>query len=860
MRVRIAGNVPSVVASGPVHAAMIRAHAAGAPLTLNVGLQVRNSAELDDVIRAASTPGSASYGHYLSAAAYAARYAPTSASVASVEQWLQAAGLRVTSVSPDRLLVSVQGSTDAIERAFSVSVGDYREGARDFYSNDVAPAVPASLGIRWISGLDDYAVARSYAVAAVRGGGFFPHDFQTGYNTGGRTTTQGIGFTLWGAPVQQSDLTTFATHTTTTPLVISAPGANGLDFIPCSQSACTLGGTQDGDVGELDETALDVESAHGIAPGAHLKYWLASTSDGHPFVASLENAVNAAANDTAVKVVSNSWGIPSDGFDPNMDASLQHAAASGKTFFFSTGDLPEISYPATSPYVVAVGGTTLNLASGSFAYQSESTWSAAGRGCSSVFARPSWQTGVGSAPTCSGRAEPDVSADANPATGAYVYYEGGAAQIGGTSLAAPLWAGMTADWAQARIDASKPALGFATPALYLLANNPAVYHQIFHDVTTGATGGVPARSGWDEATGWGSPNLAKLIQIDHDLITTSTSLHSSRNPATLGATAVTYTATVSPTPSGGTVTFKRSGVAIGGCTGKTLSAGHASCSIFFSQAGRYGVSVSYTGDATHAGNRGSTITQVVGPVPPPPAGYWMVGSTGAVYGFGLSKWHGNAPTTGVTHLEPAPSRQGYYVVNRAGQVFAFGSAHSLGNASGLAAGETVSSLSVTPSGNGYWLFTSHGRALTFGDAHFYGDMSSVALNQPVIGSVATPTGHGYYMVAADGGIFTFGDAAFYGSTGAIRLNRPVNGIVPTPTNRGYWLVASDGGIFAFGDAAFHGSMGGSHLNQPVVGMVRYGNGYLMVASDGGVFDFSTTKFLGSLGGVAVPAPIVGIAS
>jgi hypothetical protein len=567
----------------------------------------------------------------------------------------------------------------------------------------------------------------------------------------------------------------------------------------------------------------------------------------------LENALDAAANDSTVSVVSNSWGISTDFTDPNMNASLQHGAAVGKTFFFSTGDSPDISYPATSPYVVAVGGTTLHTNSNS-TWASESTWSIAGRGCSGVFARPSWQTGVGHA-TCPGRAEPDVSADANPSTGAYVYFSGAAHQIGGTSLAAPLWAGMTADWVQAR-----GASFFAGPTLYLLANNPSVYHHEFHDVTTGTDGGVPAYAGWDEATGWGSPDLDNLITTDIGLTATATTLAAARNPITLGTTSATYTATVTPTPTSGTVTFRLGGQSIGGCTGKTLTAGRATCAVGYSQSGRYAISVLYTGDATHSGNRGMTVSQVVNPVPAPPAGYWMAGGSGAVYGFGQSKWHGNATTSAVTHLEPAPSRQGYWVVNRAGQVFAFGSAHRLGNAPALLPGETVSSLSTTPSGNGYWLFTSKGRALTYGDAHFYGDMSGRALNQPVIGSVATPTGHGYYMVAADGGIFTFGDAHFYGSTGALHLNKPVNGIVPTPTNRGYWLVASDGGIFAFGDAGFHGSMGGARLNRPVVGMVRYGNGYLMVGSDGGIFDFSDKPFLGSLAGTALPAPIVSVAS
>jgi hypothetical protein len=255
------------------------------------------------------------------------------------------------------------------------------------------------------------------------------------------------------------------------------------------------------------------------------------------------------------------------------------------------------------------------------------------------------------------------------------------------------------------------------------------------------------------------------------------------------------------------------------------------------------------------------------PVPPPPAptpkpvvgGYWMVGASGSVYGFGDAHNFGSASTTGVTHIEPTPSHGGYWIVNGAGQVFAYGNARSHGNAGPLRPGEKVSSLSATATGNGYWLFTNRGRVMTYGDARSYGDMSGTTLNGPVVGSVATPTGRGYYMVSSDGGIFAFGDARFHGSMGGAHLNQPVNGLVPTLDNRGYWLVSSDGGIFAF-NAPFRGSMGGSHLNRPVIGMVRYGNGYLMVGSDGGIFAFSNIPFRGSLGANPPAIPIVGVAS
>jgi kumamolisin len=840
-------------------ALQVRHHDAAAVLSLNVGLTVRHSSALDAVIAGASTPGSPSYGHYLTPEQYQASFAPTDADVASVRRWLTDQGARVTGVSPDNLIVSAQATTAIAEHAFRVSIGDYRDARRAFYANDVAPSVPADSSIRWVTGLDDFAVARSFATPSlVRGGGYYPSDFRSGYNVGTAATGQTIGLTLWGAPLDQADLHNFALHTASPEVVKGQAGADGVDFIPCSVSSCNPAGAQSGDTTAWVETALDVESAHGVAPGSHLKYWLAGTSQTHPLIQALEHAMSAAANDPSLTVVSNSWGIDDDVVDPNMETSLQHAAAVGKTFFFSSGDSATISYPASSAYVVSVGGTRLGLGSG-FAYGSESAWVASGTGCTNRFSRPSWQIGVGDAPSCSGRAEPDVAADADPNTGAYVVVGGQSGAIGGTSLSAPLWAGMTAVWNADNISKAKPVIGFAPPILYSFGNNTSVYHSVFHDVTTGHAGASPAGSGWDQATGWGSPNLGAMIAMYQHLTATTATLSSAKNPTPLGSSVV-YTATVTPTPAGGTVTFRQGAAAISGCVSIAVSAGKAHCTASYGQSGTYRVQAGYSGTADYAGDASNLVFETVSPAPAPPAGYWMVGATGAVYGFGTATWRGNAATSGVTHFEPIPSRRGYWIVNSAGRVFSFGEAHALGSAGALRPGESVSSLSSTPSGNGYWLFTSKGRALTFGDAHFYGDMSATTLNRPVVGSVATPSGHGYFMVASDGGIFSFGDAGFFGSTGGMRLNRPVNGLVPTATNRGYWLVASDGGIFAFGDADFHGSMGGTALNKPIVGMVRYGDGYLMVGSDGGIFDFSNKPFLGSLAGKSLPAPIVSVAS
>ncbi|HKC72960.1 MAG TPA: hypothetical protein VKF37_02010, partial [Chloroflexota bacterium] len=230
--------------------------------------------------------------------------------------------------------------------------------------------------------------------------------------------------------------------------------------------------------------------------------------------------------------------------------------------------------PADSPYVVAVGGTNVQIKS-DYSYSNETAWGsqsaaaagaphgweagATGGGCSTLLSRPSWQTGVGAA-DCPGRAVPDVSAAADPYAGAVVCTQGKACDggYGGTSLAAPLWAGMAAD-VNAHLQASGlPVMGWAAPRLYQLANDPTTYARDFDDVVggnndpvVGSTNGYTATVGWDEATGWGSPNLSNLAADwsgQTVLSPTATAPPTTIPPtATATPTAVPPTATATPT-------------------------------------------------------------------------------------------------------------------------------------------------------------------------------------------------------------------------------------------------------------------------------------------------------------------------
>ena len=558
-------------------------------LRLNVGLAVHDSAGLDALIRAASTPGSPQYGHYLTNAQYMATYAPTAAEVQTASGWLSGQGLDVTGVSSDNLLIHVQAPVIDVERAFGVTINDYTHDGRTFHSNDSSPIVPAGLNVNWVSGLSNYDVFKPASTCEVNPPnkcGYDGGDFRAAYDVSGNGNGQTIGFTLWGEELPQSDFTGYANATGTTPITVGQTGNDGLNWIQVD------GSTTESDTD--NEVALDTETSHGVAPGSHLTYWLGHDNNN----STLEDVLNDAAN-SSISVISNSWGSQSGGCpsDANMESALQHGAATGKTFYFSTGDSGASAgcqYPAVSQYVVAVGGTTLNVGGGS-AWASE-TALADGGGCSNSEPRPSWQTGIGSPLTwpstaCSGRAEPDVSADSG--IGAYLYFDGSeSCCTGGTSLSTPIWAAMSVIWDNNNAAAGRPGLGFDGPLIYSVANDATTYANDFHDITSG-TNGFAAVTGWDEATGWGSPDFNKLSNNPIDITYTGPTQASNGDTITLSATL--YDKGTTNGLSGRTITFAAAGET---CNATTDGSGNASCSVTISDSpGRYKAIVVFAGDA-----------------------------------------------------------------------------------------------------------------------------------------------------------------------------------------------------------------------------------------------------------------------
>jgi subtilase family serine protease len=258
------------------------------------------------------------------------------------------------------------------------------------------------------------------------------------------------------------------------------------------------------------EIALDVEWAHAIAPAAQIVLVEANSASYSDLLTAVDQAVTQGA-----AVVSMSWGGGEFSSEKNFDS---HFNRTGVTFVASSGDNGAgAEYPAVSPYVVAVGGTSLTAdASGN--WLSETSWSGSGGGPSAYVSRPTYQSNyfnagglktVSSAILSRGkRLTPDVSYDANPGTGVYVYDQGGWYQVGGTSTGAPQWAALIAIADQARVASGKMLLNSTTVLNTLY--NPGSYAGEFHDIRSGSNG-YSAGTGFDLVTGLGSPLANQVV-------------------------------------------------------------------------------------------------------------------------------------------------------------------------------------------------------------------------------------------------------------------------------------------------------------------------------------------------------------
>lgn len=467
------------------------------------------------------------------------------AGLACLEDLARWAGLRIAETDRICGTALLAGSPAALERAFRLKLNLYRDQHREYLSHAGPVHVPAELAgvVEAVLGLDARPVVRRHAIGPRLGRAAPVHPAQVAEIYRFPKDATGAGQTIslieLGGGFDAADMREYFRRLGRRPPALSIREIEGARNAPASpaeirryweslpegnSSAGPPGGGSSGQqlerIGWTIEATMDIQLASTLAPGARIAVYFAP-----PTAHGKLQAIRAALRERKRPgVVSMSWGAHEDEFNGSTVAAIERmlrlAALRGVTVCCSSGDDgdgtaagggPRVNYPASSPHVLACGGTHLV---GSRAGARESVWREefAGRamasagGASRVFPRPDWQatapvrrkTGAG------GRGVPDVAAKADVAEGYGILVAGLDIAMGGTSAAAPLWAALVA---RLNEKLGVPA-GYLTPLFY----QPR-FRSCFSDITSGESGPrYRASRGWDPCTGWGSPKGAQLLE------------------------------------------------------------------------------------------------------------------------------------------------------------------------------------------------------------------------------------------------------------------------------------------------------------------------------------------------------------
>lgn len=477
------------------------------PMHIVVSLKLRNQDQLHAYL---AKPGHKA----LTSEQFKTRYAPTEAQAKAVADYLTKAGFSKVTIAPNRMLVEGYGHADTAQAAFRTSfVRVHTHDGRDAYANASDVNIPAALqdSVLEVLGVQTVHVAHTFAHrinpnivhtdASGTAVAHNPTDYNAIYGASSLSpaTSVSVGVITEGSMTNvQSDLQQFASNNNLANPTVQVVGSGSSDT--------------SGD-GEWD---LDTQDILGITGGVSqfILYDAASLQD-----SDLTTDYNAVVSANAVPVINVSLGeCETNAPTATDDQIFEQAESQGQTFSVSSGDSGADecgnggitpSYPASSPYVVAVGGTEL-YTNNTTTWSDETVWNnlsdnegATGGSPSTIESIPSWQQGVGQNGSSQFRGVPDIAFDASPVTGSQVIVDGQSQQIGGTSLASPLFVGSWALILQA--DGN---LGFAAPLIYKDA--AANYASDFHDVTSGNNSGETAAVGWDYTTGWGSLQVGNV--------------------------------------------------------------------------------------------------------------------------------------------------------------------------------------------------------------------------------------------------------------------------------------------------------------------------------------------------------------
>ncbi len=758
----------------------------------SVVLKPRDQAALQTFIGKVSNPRSPEYRHYLAAGQFASRFGPTQSTISAVESTLRNAGLTVSGVSSDGLMVNFSGTTAQVDSAFSTQIERYRTtagatGEETTKSVEVPSTISSEVsgvvGLNTLvhpnanvtthpqSGGPSFPAAKTAKIssypsgapepctdatnAAAEYGGLTDDQIANAYGAfglyGGGDTGSGVHIGLYELePFATSDVETFDQ---------CYFGDTAASSMLSRLSVVKVDGGLPAGTGS-GESILDIEDLSAYAPGATINVYEA------PYTGFLDEYA-AMVDQDIDNIISISWGDCEQAiqeFDPGVEQAqhflFEQGAAQGQSFFDAAGDTgaddcndiraveppPDqnplsVEDPASDPYVVGVGGTTLQDADPAnfdeTVWNDGAQWGGGGGGISEAYEAPSWQqtapgfpepggsvynnantleasgeageqwpTGFCANDTAEGlststpcRTVPDVSADADEFTGAVTVYsatdDGGWSTIGGTSSAAPTWAAMLA-----LVDSSPTCqnngvsnVGFVSPLLYAVAGNATAYAESFHDITVGDNDidgfdngeSYPAGPGYDAASGLGSPSLTGAsggpgLAANLCALAAGTTPH----PAVSG-----LSPSAGPVAGGGPLTVSGSGFEPGG--GVTV----ASVTI--------GTDVIPAADLTVTSDSALTVNTL------PPASTSVApvesgGSSGEQDGAGPA----NVVVTmsnGVSSLLGPDSQYSYYDTGTAGA--SVPSVTSMSPFGGLESGGST----ITIYGNG---FTSTGDTVTFG--------------------------------------------------------------------------------------------------------------------------------------------------
>jgi kumamolisin len=606
------------VRQATINAPMLGRLPASQTMDLVLVLPLRNQDELEGLLSDLYNANSPSYRKFLTVDEFTARFGPTEDDYNALIEFANENGLKVVSTSPNRVNLQVSGSVATIEHALNVHMNVYQHPTepRTFFAPDREPTVNLPFQLWHVAGLDNFSIPKPAGLerrpegskaksGATTGSGpsasFLGSDMRAAYYGGSLTGSgQSLGLLeYYGTDL--ADLTTYFKNAGQTNNVSVTLLSTDGTSTSCVYSAC-----------DDTEQTLDMTQAIGMAPGLSSLVMYVGSTDSAIF--------NSMATHSPLNAqLSSSWTW--NPADPTTDNPyFEEFAAQGQNLFQAAGDSGAWTasgtgsevYPADSVYVTTVGGTDLDTSSAAGPWSSETAWVDGGGGISPhKYAIPSWQTtAAAGCSSCSKsyRNGPDVSANAN-----FTFYVCAdqttctANDYGGTSFAAPMWAGYLALVNQQSVANGNKTLGFINPSLYTIGEGSS-YDSDFHDITSGSNGDS-ATTGYDLATGWGSPNGSALLNALAGSVSTQPGFTLSASP---GAVSILQgnagSSTISSSVTGGfdsaialTASGEPSGVTVGFSPTSITGAGSSSMSITVAStvaAGTYTITVTGTSGST----------------------------------------------------------------------------------------------------------------------------------------------------------------------------------------------------------------------------------------------------------------------